>query len=781
LPENSYLLANQRIVGSEKLPVEELEPFFRQKPNRRLLFLPFTPYVYFYELGKKRYAKKIDLDKQRLLEVEAYFSRLLADSSLDERDRRRLNDRRTKKTSALRERIENGNWLMRSVGEKPSVLDTAKVRETAEKMQAYLREQGFFSAQVTHARSLKGREATITYTVREQQPHNFGQVRLETTDSTVWRLLKADSLQSLVKTGSRYSEPLLEKERDRITRLLKNSGYFLFSKQFIFFSVDTTRQALTADVAIEIEVPEESRRHERFYIGEVDMTTDVGVSTNKAERKSRLYRGIRYLAFVQKYSPKLLNTRISVRPDSLYRLSDIEDTQRALLGMDMFKFVNIRPDTANFRVNPHIFASPQPSNEIALEEGINVSQAIPGPFFSVLWKNRNTFGGYEVLEIRGSGSLEAQASVIRSTDRSIYNSRLLNLNVSLTFPQIVFPLAKRFKERIGQYLPRTRLTAGYAYINRPEYNRLSFQTILAYNWTNKKHTSFNFHLTDISLLNTRRIDLGFLDYLYTLWREGGSNLYLSFRRAMVSSMSFAVTYNNPEREHPVYVRFFGESGGTSLNLLGGSFRSKNPQLFGLSYFRYLRFNAEGRYYIPTGEKSMLAMRLNMGVASQYGRQSETDQNSSLPYEKYFFAGGSSGIRAWRPRRLGPGSFARFNQQGEVDYSVEQPGEALLEANIEYRGNLFSFFDGAAFIDAGNIWTLREDPARPGAALQLNSFINQIAVGAGVGLRMNLTFLIMRCDLGLKIIDPAQPAGRHWVLQNFSARKMAINIGIGYPF
>ncbi|HSJ68078.1 MAG TPA: BamA/TamA family outer membrane protein, partial [Anditalea sp.] len=201
-------------------------------------------------------------------------------------------------------------------------------------------------------------------------------------------------------------------------------------------------------------------------------------------------------------------------------------------------------------------------------------------------------------------------------------------------------------------------------------------------------------------------------------------------------------------------------------------------------FQFLKFQADWRRYIPIDNVSTFAYRTNLGLAKPYGIG-----GGVLPYEKYFFAGGSTSNRAWLPRRLGPGSFQpEPREDGTFDYRFEQPGEIVFEAMFEYRRKLFSYFDGAVFIDAGNIWTFKDDRTRDGAQFRFDSFYKEIAVGTGMGLRMDFDFLVLRLDMGVKAYDPAQDEGDRFVLDKLSFRRplgergqAVFNIGIGYPF
>ncbi len=425
---------------------------------------------------------------------------------------------------------------------------------------------------------------------------------------------------------------------------------------------------------------------------------------------------------------------------------------------------------------------PNEKYQITNQLGASITEQLPGPFFSHSLRNRNLFRGLEIFEFNFRAGLEGVASA--TTEGGVYRSRELSTSASIIFPQFLFPFNDWALKAFGRYNPRTRTLLGYNYVNRPEYARESFNTIFAYNWatSNQRH-QFTVSWLDANFIRSN-LDPAFEDRLLEL-QSLGNNLINSFESSYVSSISGQVIINFNDygifqRDRASLWRLFLESGGTTLNFINTSFLEDRS----LSYFQFLKLQSDFRRYLPINRKSTFAYRLNLGLAYSYGISEHV-----LPYEKYFFAGGSTSIRAWQPRRLGPGSYTpEITSDGSFDYRFEQPGNILFEAMFEYRRKLFSYFDGAFFIDAGNIWTIKEDPTREGAQIGPESFVQDLAVGTGIGLRMDFDFLVLRLDMGIKAIDPARPLGERFILDNLSFQKplgeegqTVFNIGIGYPF
>jgi outer membrane protein assembly factor BamA len=297
---------------------------------------------------------------------------------------------------------------------------------------------------------------------------------------------------------------------------------------------------------------------------------------------------------------------------------------------------------------------------------------------------------------------------------------------------------------------------------------------------------FTVNAVDIAYIRTPNITEDFLQILENLQSEG-NNLIWSFLPSFVSSFSVQSIinfnqYGNFKNNKASLLRLFAESGGTSLNFFDVASNSEE----GIEYanFQWLKFQADYRRYHPLDKKQTLAYRVNFGIAKPYGVSAGV-----LPYEKYFFAGGSNSIRAWQARRLGPGSSVpTVDQDGNFTYQNEQPAEMIMESMMEYRRKLFGYFNMAFFVDLGNSWSIGYDATRPGADFEFDRFYKEIAVGTGIGLRMDFDFLVIRLDLATKAIDPAQPEGERFILDNLSWQKplgnkgqTVLNFGIGYPF
>ncbi len=810
LQPGQALLYEQSVKGNKELDVEGFEELYRQKPNRKILYLPIMPYLSAYFIGQKLHEKNFPKDSLRMLgkieELEEQSTQLtqyidslksLSEEQLPEsyakdstklaKQNRRTSKKLAKKQEQLKDKIENGNWIMSSVGEPPSIYDPEQKEQTLEQMNKYLDYHGFFKGQAyAVVDSSKGRRISVSYHIEEGKPYIIDTIDYNIPDESLLEIVKQGKEDSYLQPGGRFDEGKFEKERLRLLKLLKNNGYFEIVKSYIVFEADTTIAPYKVAVTTIIKNKIDGSSHQSFTIGKVLFDVDVNVRGRKVAPDTIVHKGIVYVQGRKKYSKRVLDRKVFVRPDSLYSQEATEDTQRSLAALNIFKFVNVKYDTVGGVFSANIFTSPYPKYQVTAEGGFNVGQAfIPGPFMSFSFINRNMLNSADIFEVRAQFSVENQAGLTDASNQ--LRSLQASTNASVTLPRIVFPIPRKWKRTLAPRLPRTQFSLGYSYINRPEYVRTNLQSSMSYQWVNRKQDNFKLSLLDMGLVNTASIDSAFQGRLEELASQGNT-LINSFDRSIVSSTIFEYTKVSGQYgqlgKAAGYFKAHLETGGPMVRLLSQATLSSDQTLLGLRFFEFYKVSFDKRWSIPTGSSGQVAARIHAGWANAYGGSDE-----ALPYEKYFFSGGSSSNRAWRARRVGPGSYTPpLNDDGTFDDRFEQYGEILLEANVELRGNLFSFVDGALFVDATNIWMSQEDPNRPGAKFEARDFWKELAVGAGFGVRLDFSFLLIRFDMGIKMYDPALPEGSRFIGDNISIRQpfgsrsqQILNLGIGYPF
>lgn len=802
LEENQKHLFQQGIKAPGNISEEQLRALYSQRPNRRFLFLPFYHLVAIYYAGEKRY------DKEKFIRKKAQAERRFDAKIAKTRSQRKINNlqfRKQKKIDKYNSRIEKGNLFMQW-GEPIAVFDSALVNITINRFKNYLFSEGYFQNDVKTKITSVGKFVRVNYVVEVGDPYFIDTIFYRISDSTVFKLIKEGEKDAFIKKGDRYQEDNFTKERERIDLFLKDNGYYDFSRQYVDFDIDTTLlQNKKVAVMITIRDPAKRGYHKQFVIDSVRFTTDAGISIPGVDRTRRTYRDVQYQYYQDNYNLKILSQRIFLSPENLYSRSKTFETQRQLANLDAFKFVNVNYDSSGGKFIANIFTSALDRYEWSNEIGVNVTEGYPGPFYNINFKKRNIFRGLENFELNGRIGIEGVASATQ--ELNVYKSTEAGINASVTFPQFLWPFRNGTQIRLGKYNPKTRLSVGYNYTDRPEYSRNSTTFSNTYTWQNQRTTQYSLAFFNVSLINSEIKSDEFNKLLNDLDSLGNYNLARSFQPSLVSSMIFSITWNRNYGtfdKNAVFIRAQFEPGGTTLNFI-------NPDIItrqGLQYFKFLRFNFDFRQVRILNTWATFAYRINTGVAYSYG------SDRSLPYEKYYFAGGSNSIRAWRPRRLGLGSVpprlsADPTEDGMFNYQLEKPGEILFEGSMELRSKLFGFVGGAVFVDAGNVWlfsqqmrenpdTGEREPVEGNSKFKLNSFYKELGIGTGFGLRFDFTFLVLRFDVGIKVYDPGREQGDRFVLDkvkffkpfatetsegNFIHHKEPViyNIGIGYPF
>ncbi len=780
LKEDQKILYKQRIEGVHRIERQVLEKLYQQEPNRKFPFIPWTPYVWLYQLGVNFYdTAKYEGNKDKF--QEKFLKKVEGkDPSSKYVSQKRL--KKNKKVAKADKNIKEGNLLMRW-GEPVAVYQNSLTMETISQFQSYLYSKGYFDVQISSTANSK-KLVRSNYHVDLGVPSTIDSLYYTIEDSAIMELIMQSPEEKLLIGGDNYDQALLSGERERLFNLIVNNGYYDFSRQYISFEVDTTTLPDKRIIVNQkVDRKSEGKRHEIYVIDSVNFVTDANVNLPQESRKNKKYNGVNFRFFEDKYNRRIIDWRLFIHEDSLFRRSNTLKTQRQLANLDMFKFISINYDTTGVSFVANLSVSPLEKYQTSGEIGVNVSlglpQGFPGPFVNGSIKNRNVFGGLETFELSGRFGVEGVASA--SSKDNIYRSTELGINSSLLFPQFLFPMSRKWEARVRSYEPKTNLTVGATFTKRPEYTRNTFLSSMTYSWINKRKKIYNFTPAEISFIYSEIIPGPFSDFLNTLELQGNL-LKNTFEPSFVSSQSFSVINNFNGYGNLVgassFLLYGIESGGTFLNFVNEeALLSKAFQ-----YYGYVKFNVDFRRNEPISSNSVLAYRVNLGLAIPYG------DNKILPYEKYFFAGGSNGIRAWRPRRLGPGSYRPLDIDGNLTDSFEQQGEMLFEASLEMRHNILGFIDGAVFLDMGNIWTLREDITRENAQFELDRFFKEIAIGTGYGVRLDFSFLLLRFDMGLKLYDPARILGNRFIWnKDFgsgafqTSENLIFNIGIGYPF
>jgi hypothetical protein len=692
------------------------------------------------------------------------------------RDKRKVND----STVSIKK-------FFKFFNRKPIAYNPLTVENNRLALVKFYRNKGFLKTKISYSIDTLDEEnklININYQVTEGPESVFDKEDSIVANNTVIEkeLRTYITHYSLIHKYSNLDLDLLKNEKDNLSNHFKNLGYFNFSSDFIGIKINDLKDTTLKNISLIYQIPNTktlvtNMAYDRlFRFGPIDFK-EYNVDSEQPESSLNKTPTI----------TRQLKRLISIHEGDLFSIDKTTHSLQNIYETDQYKSVSIQYDTNSTRLFPKIELTRNDKYNISSELGGSAFRGIPGPFLYNSLKIRRVFTELDYVDFSARLGFEAQAGFI-NTDLTRKNLEI-NLGATANFPTLFLP--DNFTKKLGYfYGSKTQLGFGYDYIDRPEYIRTNFKILQKYLWKKSPFEFFQLSLFDLNVINTNYPNTEtsklFTNYLDDL-RIKGNNLFRSFNPSFVSSINFLYTYrtfypSNQLIEGKSFIIGL-ESGGTTLNLFKEKKLKFVEDLLGnketMQFYRFLRINIDYRRYIFLGQKrtSQLAYKFIGGIAYAYGEENDYQ----LPYEKNFFIGGPSSLRAWKPRRLGPGS------RNTDTNLIEQPGSVLIESSVEYRFKILKFLgdiNGAFFLDAGNIWGINY-PNSPLSNFKLDSFIEQIAVGTGFGLRWDFNYFILRLDMAAKVVNPAKPKNEKWVLNqvslNESENPLEFNIGIGYPF
>jgi outer membrane protein insertion porin family len=417
LQDDEYLLRSQRIVGQENVEHDDLEELYQSKANKKIPIINFALYVWMYHWGEHHF----DSTKvvKRIAKINDRYDRKLEKHAENEQKKQQIRFAREKKLARKQKVLSEGNMRMRW-GEPVSVYKEDDIRKTQDQMGQYLRNRGYFDASVEYRTKTRGKRKYVTYIIEEDLPHTIDSIRLVTSDSTIRRLIGEYDHESLLAAGDRYDQRNLALERERLEKVLKNNGFFDFSRQYIVYDVFTDIKPYSLELSIVINEPAKRASHTQFTIDSVIFVTDAGTTGQILDRSFFNYNGITYQYYKKRFSKKILDQRLFLYPNELYSLDNTLNTQKQLSYLNNFKFININYDTTGGTFIANVFTSPLPKYQMTNEVGFNVTEGFPGPFYNLSLTNRNIFGGLENLQISGFFGFEGVYSATEQNE--VYSS-----------------------------------------------------------------------------------------------------------------------------------------------------------------------------------------------------------------------------------------------------------------------------------------------------------------------------------------------------------------------
>lgn len=670
-------------------------------------------------------------------------------------------------------------WFYKRLAKQPVLISKVQPALRTKVAEQVLENYGYFGsgAEDTLLYRKHGRKAKVSYTLRVAPPWHYSQITYPTVEQGMKHLVDSLHATSLLRVGAQYNMDSLTLERKRISELLRNRGYYYFRPEYLEYLADTTRGRRQVDLRLNLKPNTPDVALKPYRVGEITVRL---TNIKPGPTDTLMLRNARVIAQrPMKIRPKILSRALSLEPGQLFTVDAQSRTQTALNKLGIFRSVNLGvtpldslrgADTLDVVIDAQ-FDYPL---EAALETDVtSKSNSFIGPGITFKVSNNNLFRGGEVLAVKLNGSYEWQTGNKKSGGRSSQlNSYELGLNTTLDIPRLLLPA---FMTRRLKYAGSTSFQLGIDLMNRPDFFRLiAFSGSAGYNFQTSpysRHSLTVFKLTYNKLLHTTEA--------FDKTMDENPAIAMSFRNQFVPSISYTYTFDKTYGATGNR-RFYWQNSLTSAgNILSGVlslFGEKQPQrLFGNQFSQFVKEVSEVKFYHRIGRRnSWLATRLLVGVGYAYGN------SKVMPYSEQFYIGGANSIRAFTVRSLGPGSY-RPPEDDRNGY-LDQTGDFKLEANIEFRFGILGKLGGAVFLDAGNIWLLKNDPKRPGAELKWKGLLKEIALGTGFGLRYDISYLVIRADLGIGLHTP-YPNPHKTGYYNISSFKdgLGFHLAIGYPF
>ena len=682
------------------------------------------------------------------------------------------------------------NRLLQRIGEAPVIFNEEQAeRSRADILQA-LMVQGYLAGDVKVQKSIKKKKLKASYVLHPGRPYIVNSIKLEIEDPTIRDILLKDSVETMLSKGMIFNSNILDGERSRINAKLQNLGYYQFNKEYITYQADTVRGTYKVDLTMRLRNPQRVSHHTAFTLGNINLITSQNSSRNLSVLPidSVNYHGLNiYYDGNLNFRPKILADNVQLESGDLYSLNKVQQTYDNFNRMKAFKYTSINMQISpsdSTLLNAYIMTEYSRFRSISAElEGTNSAGDL-GAAASLTFSHRNLFKGSETWAVKLRGAYEAITGLEGYTNQNYVE---WGLETSINFPRFLFPfLSRDFRHNIKA---NSEVSVQYDMQNRPEFRRRVATAAWRYRWAklNDKF-SHRFDLLDISFISMPWISTTFKETYLDNLTEYNAILKYNYEDLFIMKLGYSFVYNSMglsgntgsnSGTNSYTIRANIETAGNLLQginkIFGGTKNSSGSfTVFNIAFAQYIKGDFDISKSIRFDERNSLAIHAGLGVAYPYGNA------NMLPFEKRYFSGGANSVRGWNVRSLGPGTYKGLDRN--IDY-INQSGDIKLDLNLEYRTHLFWKIDGALFIDAGNIWTIRDYRDQPGGQFKLTDFYKQLAASYGIGFRLVFDYFILRFDGGMKAVNPVYTKGKdhyplidpHW------GRDFTFHFAVGLPF
>lgn len=680
-------------------------------------------------------------------------------------------------------------WFRRKAGEPPVFASAKALTSNSAIWMAFLENEGYFRSPVSGSLKEEGYQATGIYQVQVQPRYHIDSVAFLMDSTSLRKPMVEVKKRSLLRKDNPYRFDIIKLERERITQALQRQGFFYFQPDYLAVLADTAlgKHRTRLYLAIKPETPAAALLP--YSVRNIYVYPNYSLSSNSTQTDTAQNQAVQFgkLNIVDPagiYNPKLFRDIIALEPGKRYNSRAQDQTLSRFINVGSFKFVRNRfePDEVGDSavLDIHYYLTPYPKKSARFElAGTSRSNNLVGSQLSLNWRNRNVMGRSELFTINANAGIEFQ---VGARGQGVANYRY-GLQTSLTFPRLVSPIPIKHYQR-GQTLPQTIVTLGYDLIVRGElYHLNSFLTTFGYTWRSSPQTEHIFQPISINYV----LPSNFTEKFFALEDDPSTRQqYINILRSEQLILSTLYTYNvsSSPRTTSAYTHRLSVNVEPAGNLASWLTRKTNEEgkeaIFNVPYSQFIRMDVDSRHFFKLSPNLTWANRFFGGFGVPYGNSDE------LPFVKQYFVGGANSLRAFRPRAVGPGIFTR-NLEGTVQLQ-DGGGDIKLEFNTELRPKFNKYLQGALFLDVGNVW-MYSDNTFYGAGTQFKSdFYKQLAVGTGLGLRIDVSYFVVRFDLAFPLRKPWLPEGQQWVTDQIDPGSRAwrrdnliLNVAVGYPF
>lgn len=657
-----------------------------------------------------------------------------------------------------RDSTQWGTMFLRGLGEAPVIYDSVKAAASCDNMVMYLQSEGYLHAKASYTVKRKGRKVEVKYKAIPGISYTIDSVNVVIEDDSVHNTLQSlGALDMNLKRGMRFSIQTLDDERKRITNILTKEGYYKFNKDFIKFEVDSTVTPGMVDVTMYLHKYKASNNspetnHRKYFINKVNF-----IPVNSKRMALR---------------PNVLQNNTTIKEGNKFSAAEVQNTYNNFSRLNAVRFTNIHFDEneEDGLLDCGIKVSTRKPNTISFQpEGTNTEGDF-GAAATLTYSNNNIFRGSELFSVQFRGAYEA----IKGLD-GYQNQNYIEYNVEtrLAFPRIIAPFLSQNVRYDNS--AKSELMFSYNMQNRPEFHRRVLTSAWRYYWKGLHGLSYRFDLIDINFVHMPWISSTFKSNYLDDTNYRNAILKYNYEDLLIVKSGVNISYSYKNQAFRTNI----EVGGNVLNAISHLTKAKKNSdgqytLFKIAYAQYVKGDFDYTRLLQLDVKNQLALHFGLGIAFPYGN------SNILPFEKRYFSGGANSVRGWNVRELGPGKFR--GSDGKIDF-INQTGDMKLDMNVELRTALFWKFNGAFFIDAGNIWTLKNYKDQPGGQFKFDTFLKQLAVAYGLGLRVNFDYFIVRLDCGMKAINPAYTTsnGHYPIINPKLRRDLSVHFAVGMPF